>query len=158
MTEYTFKPTDELVEFARMFADNYKLLSDSRYTSTYNNYCIDYLFGMTKKDGTKENVFFRVLPNGKMEANKALIYKNEKITGNFVFFMLMWCTIHYECRRAYMEVDKICMEYYLSLGLPKDELLKGFTEVTLVTVGQTNAPRLNALRELLSNENKGKDN
>lgn len=154
---YKFTPTEELFDFAKNFSDNYKIVSDGRYISPQNNYCIDYLFPIKDSAGNALNVFFRVQSNGKIEANKMLLYKNKSITNNFVFFMIIWCAIFNQHKADYKEIDRICAEYYLSLGLPSTELLNGFVEIFRVTLGQTNTDRFNALSKniirILSTEN-----
>jgi len=136
-TELKFEPSEELLDFADWFSKNWKILSEGEYTSNLGNYKIEY-FNCLPKKSCSENTNFRVgLTSGVIQASKKRLEELDS-ENDFVFFMVIWCTIEFKVRLP-IESDRIALEFYNKTSRSIKKVVMGY---------------LNLLKNISSSESK----
>jgi hypothetical protein len=166
-----FKPSEELLLFAEEFSihikkeigniafenfciqnisDNLNKTNSVIYTSKYRNHTIRLLNGETNVRSQDYLTFVRISHlTGIIDFNVSKL-ENEKFSVNYIFYIVIWCVI---CREVkdFDASDKIALQYYLTTGKPKKDILIGYVEMftTSVSNRKSNLERMSLIEELL---------
>lgn len=166
-----FKPSEELLLFAEEFSshikkeigniafenfciqnisDNLNKTNNVFYTSKYKNHTIRLLNVETNVRSQDYLTFVRISHlTGIIDFNVSKL-ENEKFSVNYIFYIVIWCVI---CREVkdFDASDKIALQYYLTTGKPKKDILIGYVEMfrTSVSNFKYNLERMSLIEELL---------
>jgi hypothetical protein len=144
-----FLPDRELLDFAQEFSDNYKDLAAGKYLSSHENYRISYLDRMKDKSGSVLQTGARYAQRANVIELDKFIFKKKDYTPDFLFFIILWCAAcKYGMGRTKM-VDKMVVEYYLTTGRARHNLMHGFTQLMGKSPSRLNVERCELMRVML---------
>lgn len=146
---FKFIPEQELFDFAKQFSENYRTLTVGEYFSNDRKYQIKYLERIIDKNsGRKLNTGARIShTTGIIEIDK-LIFESEQYTSDYLFFIILWCVVEKMKRNPRLS-DKITVEYYLTTGRSKKNLLIGYAKLFSSVMTELNVDRYKLLLEML---------
>lgn len=162
--EYKFNPSQELLDFADYFSNNFKTLSASvikdkkEYPSTYRsndgNYLIDYFYKIRDTKTNKVvNTNIRVSHNtGIIQISKSKIISQE-CTPEYIFYIILWCIVEREVNDI-VKADRITFEYYLTTGKSIKNLLTSYIKSLDNKNYPINKKRLKLIMDMADNHKK----
>lgn len=119
-TTFVYNPDQEFIDFANYFSENYKSLKSGHYISKGNKYQVFY-FRPASFKGVRVSH-----KTGVIEMDARLL-KNDKVTPDFVFYLMIWCRVSFNLGKIQNEmlVDKTAIDYYLKTGRPTKNIVLG---------------------------------
>ena len=122
-TTFVYNPDQEFIDFAIYFSENYKSLKSGHYISKGNKYQVFY-FRPASFKGVRVSH-----KTGVIEMDARLL-KNDKVTPDFVFYLMIWCQASFSMGCINIEnreglVDSKAIAYYLNTGRSKKNLVSG---------------------------------
>ena len=153
MIKTTFEPDSELLKFANWFSKNHKTLSVGEYFSDDKKYHISYLDRIVLHSGSISETGARVSDTtGRIELDKTKI-SDEKFTHDFIFFLIIWCVVKFDCVKSNnlsdMSVDKIALDYCSGIGLSTKDIINGVHGLIPIHLHEQN--RIDNLKKYLEN-------
>ncbi len=116
--EIKFTPEKSFLEFAQWFSLHYKKLPAGLYHSDPLGYSIRYVDRFLDDEGNvKTKTIARVgHKTGVIELDRIAL-KDKKLTGDYVFYMIMWCAIKKKLLVDWsvsddLEADRLSIQYY----------------------------------------------
>ncbi|MFA7307630.1 MAG: hypothetical protein WC026_13260 [Hyphomicrobium sp.] len=151
---YSFKPNEELLEFAKEFSDSYTKLRVGDYVSNAETYKIKYL-SQIKDKGVHNKTGARVSNStGIIELDKKIL-KHKCITPDFVFLLILWCIARYESKYLFsseLVADETSLKYYLTTVRSKRNAIVGWVKLLSHAQTEQNKERLKKMFEILDSE------
>ncbi len=135
----------ELIEFAEKFSENYPTYTEGRYLSAQGNYTIDYK-DIDKKTPARISKKSEVKV---IEINKRKIDRNDNLTYEFIYWLILWCQTISEMPEDFGGADREVTEHYLTTRKSKKQLLVGFINMVGPVPSSMNQRRYDALNEYL---------
>lgn len=140
--------TQELLNFATSFSENYKSLPEGFLESENKSYRINYYNNLID-EGSGLFVCARVdAEDGLMEIDRNFFSK-EEITKDFAFYIIIWLYTIYTKKCDFVESDLISFEYYLSTGRKAKDIFVGWSGIFDINITQDNSKRYEALTDFI---------
>ncbi len=144
-----FSPDAELLAFAESFSDHYKVLTAGEYVSDNRKYQITY-FNRIRDQYTRRviNTGARVSQNTGIIHLDKFIFKNKAYNNDYIFYVIMWCVIEYQYKDIMLS-DRIALQYYLSTGRSKQNILIAQGELFKTAPSNLNIKRAKIMSKIL---------
>jgi len=143
-----YTPDEEILLFADSFAKTHNQLSEGEYQSLSGKYIIL----LREIDPPIEPRNFAV---GNKEHK--MFFSKDKLNSfseNYIFYMVLWLNCHSNMFGQYENTDKLVLEYYVTTGRSKRDILVGVTEAVSQNKGDTqmNMERLKYYTQTLTSQ------
>jgi len=155
MKKNEFKPSAELLDFAKEFSSNYKKLKAGNYNSAGGKYTVEYMNKIKDKDtGRIIRTVARVSnKTGIIELDRTWLLKQKNVTSNYVFYLIIWHAVikwlSKNGNSSYMNADIVTNEIYLKTGRSKKDIVIGWLKLFSTSDTELNRERYEKINKML---------